>query len=137
MNRELRFRAWNKQTKKMIDIHATTPLALDIDPLIAKGAGMGVYIPDHPDLIIEQYTGLKDKNGVEIYAGDKISFTVFDHNDYDTQYEGIVKFAHGEWQIWNTSDSEYYGADGAFSLFWVHPQDEELEIIGNIHTEAE
>ena len=135
MSREIKFKVWDKHYNRWEE----RPCAVNKQGvLFVYNVDEGHWFePQHAGYTVVWFTGRKDKNGVEIYAGDKISFTVFDHNDYDTQYEGIVKFAHGEWQIWNTSDSEYYGADGAFSLFWVHPQDEELEVIGNIHKEAE
>jgi len=61
-----------------------------------------------PDTV-GQFTGRHDTNEKEVYEGDIISFTVFDHNDHDTQYEGVVTFADGRWMLWNTKDSEYYG----------------------------
>ena len=77
----------------------------------------------------DKYTGQTDKYGVEIYENDKIEFTVFDCMGDDTQYIGFVKFAGGEWQIWNSEEDEYYGSDGAFHLGWVCSQDDEIEII--------
>ena len=74
----------------------------------------------------------KDHSGELIFEKDILSFTVFDHEGRDTQYTGVVKFAMGEWKIWHDNESEYYGSDGAFSLFWVLNQDDEVEIIGNV-----
>ena len=65
--REIKFRAWQKGGTKMIDLQKITPLILSHDQ-------DGVFLPFHKDIYIMQYTGLKDKNGVEIYEGDILSF---------------------------------------------------------------
>jgi len=64
MNRELKFRIWDKNdTKSMIG-----PFSWNRLPNF-----------DQPDnFIILQYTGLKDKNGKEIYEGDILMPDTFD-----------------------------------------------------------
>ena len=86
---------------------------------------------------IGQYTGYKDTDENEIYEGDILEYSVFDYQGCDTQYRGVVKFADGEWQIWKSADSEYYGNDGAFHLGWVRAQDDEVKVIGNIFDNPE
>lgn len=68
--RERKYRAWNTETGKMIDLHSVTPLALD-PTLVALGT-QGVFLPFQPHIIIMDYTGVKDCNGVAIYEGDLV-----------------------------------------------------------------
>ena len=64
MNREIKFRAWDKENKKMWQFGL-----FDLDDHYVYGEGE--CMPD--DVEIMQYTGLKDKNGKEIYEGDVLS----------------------------------------------------------------
>ena len=57
--REIKFRAWDKYSERMIYKHN----CISFD---------GKVYPHNPDLYLMQYTGLCDKNGKEIYEGDII-----------------------------------------------------------------
>ena len=69
---EYKFRAWNKNTKKMYKIGQITleKGTWNYEPDNREYIGMSV--PYQPSFILMQYTGLKDKNGKEIYEGDII-----------------------------------------------------------------
>ena len=116
--REIKFRAWYKDTGK---------------PIEDFNRQFMICACNSDLMIVEQFTGLKDKNGKESYEGDRVNFTVFDYNGLDTQYTGVIVFTGQRFQIWQSAESEFYGSDGGFELDWVYAQDEEIEVIGNIH----
>lgn len=62
MNREIKFRVWSVQNKCFYE--PWPELGIILIP------GQAVYIPEDKEDILQQYTGLKDKNGKEIYEGD-------------------------------------------------------------------
>ena len=65
--REIKFRAWDKEEQEMLDWDKF--FNLDIAQVFESKGSWGVYPM--------QYTGLKDKNDIEIYEGDILSYFGF------------------------------------------------------------
>jgi uncharacterized phage protein (TIGR01671 family) len=99
--------------------------------------GMTEFYEVDPETV-GQYTGYKDEcDEHEIYEGDILEFTIFDHDGADKQFTGVIKWANGMFEIWHDNEQEYYGSDGAFVLAWVLAQDDCAKVVGNIHDNPE
>jgi len=134
MNREIKFRAWDTENKSMervaiflIDEYKTYPHD--------RGYIHNCQDWEHHDLIskpvIMQYTGLKDKNGKEIYEGDIVKLW-FDEGEEVFWNTFLVKFFEGCFICeFLQGDTEEY----PISEYWNDSQD--LEIIGNIYENPE
>lgn len=116
--RDIKFRAWDNLEKRMRKV---VSLYWQDDKLVsAKLEGENEPILIEGRLVIEQFTGLKDKNGVNIYDGD----ILIDDAGEPIEY-WVVKF----------SDGGFIGecAGVAEPLFELT----NLEVIGNIHEDPE
>jgi uncharacterized phage protein (TIGR01671 family) len=124
-NSRFKFRAWDKSQNKMYQVRGINfdneDLWLKINETQIMGANLF-------EVELMQYTGLKDKNGTEIYEGDIVKYTSeLENGIFEVKY-GNCRF-YGLWIEANfmgiTTDLFYLGCSN------------ELEVIGNIYENPE
>jgi uncharacterized phage protein (TIGR01671 family) len=102
--KEIKFRAWDKEDKTMRTLEE-----------IKKLGGLNIWssnLDTESSFILMQYTGLKDKNGKEIYEGDIVEF-----EDGEKYY---ISFSSGTFTL------EPHG------LYICNVNTKRLQVVGNI-----
>lgn len=116
--REIKFRAWDKSQNKMYQVRGINfdneDLWLKINETQIMGANLF-------EVELMQYTGLKDKNGIEIYEGD------------------IVRCYGGEFCQGVYEYDESIRIDSLTNPFTMLclTESENLEVVGNIYKNPE
>ena len=126
--REIKFRAWDIQNKEWLDPEDVNISASGYKQVFDRGSEEFMSA-NAGEIILMQYTGLKDKNGKEIYEGDTL-------NHYGVIWE--VHFEEGCFMIKERLPRD--NPDGS-----TRPLSETLacneyrhcEVIGNIYSNPE
>jgi len=120
--REIKFRAWDtwesysgqRLVKEMVHFELGD---MDEDYII----GAGTYL--HKNVIVMQFTGLRDKNGKEIYEGDILAFD--------------MKGVHPAQVVWRNGGFWVSVNDPGYEDRRIVPCPESCEVIGNIYENPE
>lgn len=120
--REIKFRAWLKEERKMVNVET---LFIGINRLcFGNSKTEDLFFRDFEEVELMQYTGLKDKNSKEIYEGDIVLIKL---DETSTWYKTVVGFKKGAF-IADLIDKEDY-----VYIFHHGFTGDDFEIIGNVY----
>ena len=121
-----KFRAWDETQHKMLQVDYIEFIdgnAYWVEASPADGnvqGGNDGPVGDNSQLKLEQYTGLKDANGKEIYVGDIVEATI------EGCIQGDKYLVKDMWDphVWTEESDSYYAVS-------------KMEVKGNVHTNPE
>lgn len=128
MSDRFKFRVWDPISKKLSNVCQIT-LDSRQHGCLSEIEDMETYnLPHQPHLILEQCTGLEDKNGRLIYEGDIVKR----QSKYSENEKDVVLQVE-----WNCKGARYITTDKKHDTWIFSMFDYEYEILGNIHENPE
>lgn len=118
--REIKFRAWLKEDKRMVNVE-TMDFTDKTIRCLKKNEFINAYLlrrVSFDDVELMQYTGLTDKNGTGIYEGDIVVL-----NNIENDNMCIVRYEHSSYRLEGWSLREDLS----------NVEDRFLEVVGNIY----
>lgn len=129
MNREIKFRAWDKSKNKMFyDVQETSCYWNGLfNPDVIQEDNFG-YILDKKDVYeVMQFTGLYDMKKVPIYEGDIVRKELFSDIKLDNRVYNYAKV------MWIEEFAGFYLVNKNNKILWEVSEDKyNIEVIGNL-----
>lgn len=132
MNRQIKFRAWNKARGGWVN------------SLVLGKMHVNSIVNSHINSIIEQFTGLKDKKGTDIYESDLCLINgVIYRIEYIQDFMTFCPFRQHEWEWFKEGNNHFkYCYESSHLIegtihFLSQLESYEIEVIGNIHDNPE
>ena len=120
--REIKFRAWLKEERKMVNVET---LFIGINRLcFGNSKTEDLFFRDFEEVELMQYTELTDKNGKEIYEGDIV---LVKPGGISTWYKTVVEFKEG------ALIASLINGENHFYIFNPGFDSNDFEVIGNIY----
>ncbi len=124
-NREFKFRVWDKSSKQWEN-------STVLEVIHGDGILRSILDFDLENSVVQQYTGLLDKNGKEIYEGDII------RTGYENQYGS---FYYNYLVVYNSKTCVFEGLmsedQKSIGIRITHNVVDNIEILGNIFENSE
>lgn len=133
--REIKFRAWDKENKEMLDIEDLHWDDCTREFLIRTTMYSDYF--DIQDMILMQYTGLKDKNEKEIYEGDILKIPEWLWQDNQEICVCIYAEKHQTNEVIGFGLYIKDGYSGEYKISVPSDEWDEFEVIGNIYENLE
>ncbi|MDS2293475.1 phage protein [Streptococcus pneumoniae] len=130
-----KFRVWHHELGRLMSVKCMFFQDSEIEEFELNDTLMNDYITAYTDEIeLMQSTGLRDKNGKEIFEGDIVRTTRFlgradeigGFYEYEKDYVGVVKVLEGSWVI-----------DTGSVAVRLWSEIDESEVLGNIYENPE